>query len=174
VANFKKFTSLIKKYKFKKIVAVAEGGKKRQDSSFNGLKMAEKLGAKPGDLILFHNGCNPLVSWEEINKSVEAAKKFGAALICQKARDTVKEVKEGFVSRTVNREKIYLAQTPQTIEYTLAKRAFEKAYKEKFYGTDDVSLVERMGKKVKSIEGSPKNIKVTYPEDLELIRAQLK
>jgi len=173
-SNSKKFFNLIKKYGFKKIRLVAEGGKKRQDSAFNGLKAAEKLGAKSGDLILFHNGANPLVSQNEITDVIRAAKKYKVALVAQSTKDTIKERdKNGFVVRTIGREKILLAQTPQVIEYTLAKRAFEEAFAEKFYGTDDVSLVEKLGVKPKIVPASYKNIKVTYPEDLKFVESQL-
>jgi len=173
-SNSKKFFNLIKKYGFKKIRLVAEGGKKRQDSAFNGLKAAEKLGAKSGDLILFHNGANPLVSQNEITDVIRAAKKYKVALVAQSTKDTIKERdKNGFVVRTIGREKILLAQTPQVIEYTLAKRAFEEAFAEKFYGTDDVSLVEKLGVKPKIVPASSKNIKVTYPEDLKFVESQL-
>jgi len=172
--DFKNFFSLIKKSKFKKIEAIVKGGKRRQDSAFNGLKMSGNLGAKSGDLILFHNGCNPLVSQKEIANVIQAAKKYKAALVGQPARDTIKEVaKDKFISKTIDRKRIFLAQTPQVIEYSLAKKAFEKALQEKFEGTDDVSLVERLGKKVKIVPASFKNIKVTYPEDLKFVESQL-
>lgn len=168
--DFRKFVSLIKKYKFKKITALVKGGKKRQDSAFNGLKMAENLGMKPGDLILFHNGCNPLISQEEIIEVIRAAKKYKTALVGQPARDTLKKInKNKFTLKTINRENIYLAQTPQVIEYKLAKKAFEKASREKFIGTDDVSLVERLGKQVKVVPCSYQNIKVTTKEDLKIV-----
>ncbi len=172
--DFKRLLSLIKKWDFKKVAEIIEGGEERQDSSFKGLDVAGKLGAKPRDLILFHNGANPLVSSEEINRVIRMTRKYGAALVGQIAEDTVKEInKNGFVVRTYDRRKIFLAQTPQTIEYGLAKRAFKKAIQDKFYCTDDVSLVERMGKPVKIIKGGPKNIKVTYPEDLKFIEKNL-
>ena len=172
--DFKRFFSLVKKYKLKKIASVVKGGKRRQDSAFNGLKMTEILGAKSGDLILFHNGCNPLVSQNEITNVIQAAKKYKAALVGQPARDTIKEVaKDKFINKTIDRKRIFLAQTPQGIEYNLAKKAFEKALQEKFEGTDDVSLVERLGKKVKIVPASFENIKVTYPEDLKFVESQL-
>ncbi|MBU3918735.1 2-C-methyl-D-erythritol 4-phosphate cytidylyltransferase [Patescibacteria group bacterium] len=174
-SDFKKFSNLIKKYRFKKIVALVEGNKTRQGSAFNGLKEAEKLGAKSGDIILFHNGCNPLVSKEEIFEIIRAAKKNKAAVLAQPARDTIKKAdKKGFVEKTISRESIYLAQTPQVMEFDLAKRAFEKAFIDNFQGTDDVMLVERLGKKVKIVPTNSKNIKITYPEDLDFIKKSLK
>lgn len=173
--DFRRFFALIKKYKFKKIMTVIKGGKERQDSAFNGLKTAESLGAKSGDLILFHNGANPLISQKEISDVIKAAKKYKAALVAQPIKDTVKKIsKEGFVLETVDRKNIYSAQTPQVIEYNLAKTALERAFEKNFYGTDDVLLVEKMGKKVKVIPCSYKNIKVTNKEDLEIIKTFLK
>lgn len=167
--------SLIKKYKFKKVVKIIKGGKERQDSAFSALKMAEKLKAKAGDLILFHNGANPLISQEEIFNVIKAAKKHKAALSAQPVKDTLKKVtKHGFVIKTIDRKNIYSAQTPQVIEYQLAKKAFEKAFKEKFYGTDDIALVEKLKKKVKVVPCSYKNIKVTTKEDLEIIEKLLR
>jgi len=165
--NFKKLTGLIKKYNLDKISQMTEGGKERQESALNGLKAAEKLGVKPRDLILFHDGGRPFVTEWEITKGLQASQKYGAALVGQLSRDTVKTINEkGEVLKTLDRRKIFLAQTPQIIEYSLAKKAFEKALQENFQGTDDVSLVERLGKKVKAVPGDPRNIKITYPEDL--------
>jgi 2-C-methyl-D-erythritol 4-phosphate cytidylyltransferase len=174
-SDFKIFLSLIKKLNFRKIEKITEGGKERQDSCFNGLKAAGKLGPKKNDLILFHNGSNPLVSQEEIKKVIEAAREYGAALVAHKAKDTIKKVNEdGFVLQTIPRERIYLAQTPQAIKYGLAKKAFEKAYQDKFYGTDDISLVERIGKPIKIVPAASQNIKVTYPEDFEFVEAYIR
>lgn len=108
--NFKKFHSLIKKYEFKKISKIVNGGKTRQESAFKGLK---SLNNKSGDLVLFHNGANPLVSKEEISNVIKAARKYGAALVGQIARDTIKKLdKKGFILKTINRKKVFLAQTP--------------------------------------------------------------
>jgi len=173
-SDFKKIFSLTKKYKFRKIAMVREGGKERQDSAFNGLKAAGDLGAKSGDIILFHNGCNPLVSKKEITGVIRAAKRYKAALVGQLAKDTVKKInKNKFVLKTIDRKNIFLAQTPQVIEYGLAKMAFGKAFQENFYGTDDVSLIERLGVRPKIVQASSKNIKVTYSEDLKFVESQL-
>ncbi len=173
-ADFKRFFSLNKKYKFKKIAAIIGGGKERQDSAFKGLEAMQKLGAKSKDLILFHNGANPLVLEKEISAVIKSAKKYGAASLAQPAKDTIKKVnRDNFIVNTLDRKNIYLAQTPQVIEYKLAKEAFETAFQQKLYGTDDVSLVERLGKKVKIVPTNFKNIKVTYFEDLKFIENYL-
>lgn len=172
--DFKKFIPLIEKYKFKKIATMVEGGKERQDSAFNGLKAARVLGAKKNDLILFHNGANPLVAQEEVTAVIKAAKKYKAALLAQPAKDTIKKAdKNNFVLKTIPRESIFLAQTPQAIEYGLAKKVFEKAVKDNLTLTDDVSLVEKLGKTVKIIPCSYKNIKVTTRDDLKIIKSCL-
>ncbi|MDI6603110.1 MAG: 2-C-methyl-D-erythritol 4-phosphate cytidylyltransferase [Patescibacteria group bacterium] len=173
-SNFEKLANLIKKYKLSKVVQITEGGKERQDSAFNGLQTVGKLGAKAKDIILFHNGANPLVSKQEISNCLSAVKKYGAALVGQLARDTVKTInRKGEVLKTLDRRKIFLAQTPQAIEYELAQTVFSKAFKENFKGTDDVSLVERFGKKVKIVPCSYKNIKVTTKDDLQIIKTFL-
>lgn len=172
--DFKRFTDLIKKHKLNKVNQIIEGGRERQDSGFNGLKALEKLGVKSKDLVLFHDGARPFGSRLEISKCLEAAKKYGAALVGQMAIYTIKMINEkGEVLKTLDRRKIFLAQTPQTIEYGLAQRAFARALKENFKGTDDVSLVERLGKKVKAVPCSYKNIKVTTKHDLKLIKTFL-
>ncbi len=168
------FNSLVKKYNFKKIKAITFGGEKRQVSAFNGLKMAEKLETKKGDLVLFHNGVNPLVSQEEISEVILKAKECGAALVAQPLKDSLKRSKEGeLVKKNIPRENLWLAQTPQAIEYDLAKKSFEKAQKDKFYGTDDVSLVERIGGEIKIVSCSHKNFKITFEEDLEIAKKLL-
>jgi len=124
---------------------------------------------------LFHNGCNPLVSSEDITKTIKAAKKYKAALVGQPAKDTIKEVdKNKRIIKTIDRKRIFLAQTPQVIEYNLAKMAFEKASREKFKGTDDVSLVEKLGIRPKIVQTSFKNIKATYHEDLEFVNSYIR
>lgn len=170
---FKKLKSLIKKYGFRKIAAISEGRKERQDSSFEGLKAAKALGAKKGDLILFHNGANPLISQQEITGVIKAAKKHKAALLAQPLKDTLKMARNNFVEKTISRQNLWLAQVPQAIEYSLAQKSFDKAKKDNFWGTDDVSLVERMGKRVAIVKSSYKNIKATTIDDLEIIERLL-
>jgi 2-C-methyl-D-erythritol 4-phosphate cytidylyltransferase len=168
--EIKKFSNLVKKYRFKKVRAIVNGGKERQDSALAGLKATENLGTKKGDLLLFHNGANPLVAKKEIQAVVKTARQCGAATIGQMAKDTIKETNErGFIIKTLDRKKIFLAQTPQAIEYALAKKAFEKAYKNRYKETDDVGLVERLRKPVRIVPCSSKNIKVTTKDDLKII-----
>ncbi|MBI2207955.1 2-C-methyl-D-erythritol 4-phosphate cytidylyltransferase [Candidatus Woesearchaeota archaeon] len=160
----KKFESIVKKNKFEKIKKIVDGGPERQDSVYNGIKAIEK--ANNDDIIVIHNGSNPFVNDELINNSINAARKFGAAVAGFPAKDTIKVVEDGFVRQTIERSLIWQAQTPQAMKYFLAKKAFEIAYREKFYGTDDVSLVEKIGGQVKAVYCDRSNIKITEQYDL--------
>ncbi len=158
---------IIEKNQYKKIKKIVSGGEKRQDSVYNGIKAVEN--ADDEDIILIHNAANPFVSEETIKETTEAAKEHGAAVAAIKAKDTIKEVDgDNFAVKTLDREKLWQMQTPQAIKYGLVKKAFEKAYEDNFYGTDDVALVERLGEKVKVVETNKENIKITTPEDLQI------
>ena len=160
----KKFESVVKSSKFDKVKKIVDGGSERQDSVYNGIKAIEK--ASNDDIIVIHNGSNPFVDESIINQSIKAAKKFGAAVVGFPAKDTIKVVEDGFVKQTIDRKLLWQVQTPQTMKYFLVKKAFEIANRDKFYGTDDVSLVERMGGIVKIVYCSRENIKITDQHDL--------
>ena len=159
-----KFQSIIKSNKFNKVEKVVDGGIERQDSVYNGIKAIDKAGNE--DIILIHNAVNPFVDEATINNCISATKKYGAAVVGFPAKDTIKVVDEGFVRQTIDRKLLWQGQTPQAMKYFLAKKAFERAYKERFYGTDDVSLVERLGGSVKIVYCPRENIKITDPYDL--------
>ena len=127
------------KNKYKKLDLIIEGGKQRQDSVFNGIKSIEN--ANNDDVILIHNGANALVDEKTILECIKEAKEHGASVAALPAKDTIKEVEDGFVAKTLDRKKIWQMQTPQAIKYSLAKEAFEKAYEDNFYGTDDVGTI---------------------------------
>lgn len=164
------FEEIIRRYKFDKVENLIEGGLERQDSAYNAVfYLDESLSSEEKHLVLFHNGANPFVTKDEISRSVKMAKKYGACVVAHPTRDTVKEVdSQGLVIKTPERKRLWNMQTPQTIEFELAKKAFAQAKKENFVGTDDVSLVERLGEPVRVIEGSKFNFKITTPIDLEL------
>ena len=156
--------NLIKKYNLK-IKNIVFGGEKRQDSVYNGIKAIEN--ANNDDIILIHNAANPLVDEKTIKEVIKETKIHGAAVAAIKAKDTIKNVDENnFVIETLDRKKLWQMQTPQAMKYELAVKAFEQAYKDKFYATDDVALIERLGEKVKIVETNKENIKITTPEDL--------
>lgn len=168
------FRDVIKKYKLNKVNEVIKGGAERQDSAYNAICFLEKKlpkKIKEKHFILFHNGANPFVTKDEVERSVQETMKTGACVVAHPTKDTVKEVcKNGLVIQTLDRKKLWNMQTPQTIEFELARKAFNNAKTSNFIGTDDVSLVERIGKKVKIIEGSEFNFKITTPVDLELAK----
>lgn len=163
---------IIQKNKFKKIAVVLEGGKERQNSAQIGLNwIAKNLKPSEKSVVLFHNGANPFVSLGEIKETILAAQKFGAAAVALPATDTIKEVDEKkMVMKTLDRSKLWNMQTPQGLRLDWAKKAFEKAERDCFLGTDDISLAERLGKKAKIVLASPFNFKITRPIDLELAK----
>jgi 2-C-methyl-D-erythritol 4-phosphate cytidylyltransferase len=153
----------------KKITPVA-GGLERQDSVYNGLLAVDDRKS----VVLIHDGVRPFVSSSVIEECVHMANLHGACIAGIPASDTIKSADDsGFIKKTLERDYIWLAQTPQAFDYSLIKRAHEQARKEGFTGTDDASLVERLGEKVKIIRGSSNNIKITTKEDLELARAMI-
>lgn len=156
--------------RYKKIVAVAKGGKKRQDSVLQGLR---QLGSETADVVLVHDGVRPLVSEDLIDRVIEATIESGAAVPAIPIEDTVKLVEGKNVIRTLDRKDILRAQTPQGFFYGLLKAALDKANKESYYGTDEASLVERAGTRVVVIRGDPRNIKITASEDLKIAEAFL-
>ncbi len=162
---------LINKYGLVKITAVVAGGKERQDSVRNGFVAI----TGECDIVVIHDAVRPFVTQELINQVVEATKNFGAASVGVRAKDTIKEIKkDNLVSATIPRQNLWLAQTPQAFKFDLLKKAYTAAYRDKYYGTDDASLVERIGAKVVMIDGSHENIKITTPEDLILAKTLMK
>jgi 2-C-methyl-D-erythritol 4-phosphate cytidylyltransferase len=158
----------------KKIELVA-GGEHRQQSVEHALNA---ISAAPDDVILIHDAVRPLVTPEIIHDVIEAAKKYGAAIAGLPAVDTVKLVErtsEGaIVKATIPRAGVVLAQTPQGFRYSVIKKAFDEASADGFTGTDEASLAERSGHEVAVVMGSPRNIKITNPGDMELAEFYLR
>lgn len=151
-------------YGLKKVHAVVYGGATRQESVMNGLKAL-----KPGtQRVVIHDAVRPLVSDTLIRRVLDAAQKTGAAITAVPARDTVKRVESGEIVGTMDRRLLWLAQTPQSFRYDLLMNAHTKAVADKVEGTDDASLLERIGTKVAVAVGSYSNIKMTSPEDLPM------
>jgi len=154
----------------KKIITVA-GGPERQASVYNGLLAVDEK----KNIVVIHDGVRPFVSPSIIEECIREAVLNGACILGVPASDTLKLADDsGCIKKTLERDSVWLAQTPQAFEYSLIKRAHEKAGKEGFTGTDDALLVERLGERVRIIKGSINNIKITTPEDLSLARAMLK
>ena len=162
---------LIEKYSLTKVITTVAGGNQRQDSVRNCLEAV----AGDCDMVVIHDAVRPFVTEKLISQVVEAARITGAASAGVKAKDTIKETTEdNNVWATVPRHNLWLTQTPQAFELELLKEAFKKAYDEKFYGTDDASLIERIGKEVKMVEGFYVNIKITTREDMMMADALMK
>ena len=161
---------------FSKIrIELVEGGEHRQQSVASAMAA---VSAAPSDIVLVHDAVRPFVTAEIIHDVIEAAQKYGAAIAGMPAMDTVKQVErtaEGAViTTTVPRERVVLAQTPQGFCYSVLKKAFDEATAHGFLGTDEASLVERSGHDVVVVMGSPRNIKITTPADMELAEFFLK
>ncbi len=160
-------TRLEKEARGKKVKLV-EGGDHRQESVANALA---KVVAEPDDIILVHDAVRPFVTEEIVKEVIFAARRYGGAIAAVPAIDTVKQVErtaEGaLIKATLPRQKIVMAQTPQGFRYDVLKKAFDEA-PGGFTGTDEASLVERSEHEVAVVMGSPRNIKITTPADMEL------
>jgi 2-C-methyl-D-erythritol 4-phosphate cytidylyltransferase len=156
--------SIVDRYHITKVDNIIAGGKERQDSVKNGLHLA----SDDNDIVIIHDGVRPFVSQNLIDSVIEKAMETGAAVTGIPVKDTVKKVDKGTIITTLKREDLWLAQTPQAFRTDIIKKAYEKAYEDGFYGTDDAAVVERMGIPVEMIQGSCDNIKITVPEDLVL------
>jgi 2-C-methyl-D-erythritol 4-phosphate cytidylyltransferase len=152
-----------------KKIELVVGGEHRQQSVHNALNA---LTAAPDDIVLVHDAVRPFVTEEIVNEVIEAAKKYGAAIAGLPAVDTVKQVERtadgALIKATIPRAGIVMAQTPQGFRYSIIKKAFDEAAADGFLGTDEASLVERFGHAVAVVMGSPRNIKITAPPDMEL------
>jgi 2-C-methyl-D-erythritol 4-phosphate cytidylyltransferase len=154
---------------FNKPVRVISGGATRHETVGHALEAA----APETEVIVVHDAVRPFVSLELISGAVEAARRHGAAILGIPSIDTVKQVERQMILGTIPRERIVLAQTPQAFRYDLLREAFARATAEGFVGTDESSLVERLGASVTVLMGSDRNIKITKPSDLPLARLYL-
>ena len=142
---------------------LAIGGKERQDSVHNGIRAI----TWECEYILIHDGARPLVTEEVIRRTLLAAQNSGAAICAVPVKDTIKQAdSDGNVLATIPRESLWAVQTPQVFRADLIRRAYENAYVHNHYGTDDASLVEYLGEKIKIVTGDYENIKITTPEDI--------
>ena len=149
----------------KPIIAI-EGGERRQDS----VAIAMRHLAPDTDLVAVHDGVRPFVSLKDIEQVTATADETGAAILALPITDTVKEVERDVVKSTLRRENLVLVQTPQVFRAQILHDAFDSARRDGYYGTDEASLVERMGHPVSIVRGSTRNIKITRPSDLSLGR----
>jgi len=162
--------AIVDKYGFKKVRKVICGGNERQDSVYLGLKACPDNTS----IVVIHDGVRPLISPDKISESIKicqekkSAGSIGAVVLAVPVKETIKRVEHGNIITTLDRDKLWLTQTPQTFEYKLVLDAYKKAEEDNFVGTDDSALVERLGCEVTILEGDYKNIKITTVEDLQV------
>lgn len=159
------FLSLAGKYGLRKLARVVQGGATRVESVWRGLQAVR---AATAEIIAVHDGVRPFVTAEEIERTVQAAERSGAAILTAPVVDTIKEVENEQVVRTLERARLRRALTPQCFRYELLRRAFEQGPELVSIATDDSSLVEALGIPVTTVEGDARNIKITRPEDIAL------
>lgn len=158
---------LVGRFGSAKVTHIVAGGAQRQDSVRNALAKATH------DIIVIHDAARPMVTAEIIERSIEKAEEMGACIAAVPVIDTIKSASEGAVSSTIDRASLYSIQTPQTFRADLIRRAYDQAYLDGVYATDDAALVERLGEKVAIVPGSYDNIKITTPSDLAIAEARL-
>lgn len=167
----KQSKDLVRKFKIKKVKKIVSGGDTRTKSVSNGLKAA----GHTCDLIMIHDGARPFLTEDIIGRSINTAKKYGAAVVAVPVKPTMKILdNKGFVEKTLDRKNIWSIQTPQVFKRELIQKAYTLAEEAGINGTDDAYLVERLGKKVKVVQGSYRNIKITTKEDLVFAEGILK
>ena len=155
---------MVEKYGFQKVKYVVPGGKERYDSVYEGLKACEDC-----DIVFIHDGARPFPDGKMLERTMEAADKYGACVAAVPTKDTMKVGNaEGIVERTLDRKTLWNVQTPQVFRYDLICQAHREIRKGSMEGvTDDSMIVETLGIcPVKLVMGSYDNIKVTTPEDL--------
>lgn len=159
---------IVGRFNFRKVKSIVPGGGHRQDSVKNGLEYVT------GGIVAIHDAARPFVTPQLIEACVEEACRAGACVAAVPVVDTIKAASsEGEIERTVDRQNLYAIQTPQTFRTELIRRAYEDAYTAGFYATDDAALVERIGGRVKIVQGSYENIKITTPSDVKIASARL-
>lgn len=151
-------------------VRIVAGGVRRQDSVANAITMV----TEDETVVLVHDAARPCVQADHVQAVADAVAESGAAVLAVPARDTLKEVRDGTIARTIDRSVVWQAQTPQGARASLYRAAFDTAAEHDFEATDDVSLIEALGHPVRVVEGSTTNIKITVPEDLAIAETILR
>ncbi len=148
-----------------KKVRIIEGGASRQESVFNGIKACEC------DYVLIHDAARPMITTDLINTAIDEVVFKNALTVATKTIDTIKEVVDGKIVKTIDRSKLYNTQTPQAFKYNLIKDAHEKLSGQNF--TDDAGMLEALGQTVYILNGSYKNIKITTQNDIDIAKVYL-
>ena len=154
---------VVEKYGYKKVLKIVIGGDRRQDSVYNGIKELDE----DTDIVLVHDGVRPFVSQNTLSEAIKLAIFADGVVTAVPVKDTIKYVgDDGIIRATPDRSSLWHAQTPQVFKRRILEEAYVRAYNDKYSGTDESSLVERLGYKVKIVEGTADNIKITTKEDL--------
>lgn len=153
---------VVNPYSFSKLKKIVTGGATRQESAARGLKSL----SISTSYVAIHDGARPIVHHEDINRVIETAQQERAAILARPVADTIKRVESGFIISTLDRDKLFLAETPQVFQYDLLVSAQEKAPRLNS-ATDDAAMVEALGFKVKTVIPEKPNIKVTTEDDLK-------
>jgi len=158
----------------RKVKKVVEGGKERQDSVASAIKWLWDTTGE-NDIVMVHDGARPFLPQNKIHECIHEAQKSGACVLGLKVTETLKMVDgEGMISSTLSSGDIWVAQTPQAFKWPLLKEAYLRAREDRFYGTDEASLVERLPHPIRIIPGVFWNIKITFPEDFQLAEQIIK
>ena len=157
-----------------KLISITTGGKERFHSVLNALNALDQT-AKPNDWVLVHDAVRPCIRKEDINKLIEevADDKVGG-ILANRIVDTVKQKNNGGLVSTIDRQKLYIAQTPQMFRYAILKDSIEKAIKSNMHITDESEALESLNYSIRIVEGSSSNIKITTQEDIHLANYFLK
>ena len=164
------FLSQAGKLGLRKIARVVPGGATRADSVKRGLMAVRSATA---EIVAVHDGVRPFVTVEEVESTIAAAQSDGAAILVAPVTDTIKQVVDGHVVETFDRNRVRRALTPQCFRYDILRRAYEHTDVTDPSITDESVLVEKLGFPVSIVEGSPRNIKITTAEDLAIAEALL-
>ena len=161
---------VVERYGLKKVLKVVPGGATRQESVQHGLNEVDE----DVEIVVVHDAVRPFITEDRIERSIEAARQHGGAIVAVPMKDTPKQAgPDRLIQRTLDRTDLWLAQTPQTFRRALVVEAYRKAAIAHVHATDDAALVERLGHTVAIVEGSWENIKITTPEDMILAEAIL-
>ena len=163
--------NVFEEYGLSKIKRIAPGGKERQDSVYNGLKLIENTNC----IVLIHDGVRPLIEKpliegmiKQMSEILQKKEQCDGIVLGVPLKDTIKVAEDGIIKKTLRRDSLWAIQTPQVFPYSNIFSAYERAMKEGFYSTDDAAIVEKYGGKIKIVMGSYRNIKITTPEDLAI------
>ncbi len=163
------YLALVREYGLNKVSAVVPGGAERQDSIRNALAA---LNCMPEDAVAIHDGARPCLSGDLLERLLAALDEAQGSLPMVAVKDTIKRLdKQGNVLQTLVRDELFAAQTPQVFRYSAITQAHQRAHQEGYLGTDDCSLIEYYGGTIRAVEGDYRNLKVTTPEDLEMVGA---